>query len=169
MRALITGITGQDGSYLAELLLGKGYEVHGLVRPSTAVDQTWIAPLCADPTIHGKRLFLHPGDLSDPPSLQQLLAETEPHELYHLGGQTHVAASFERPLETGELIGTATLRLLELVRGQRFPAKFFFASSSEIFGQPSEVPQNEHTSIAPISPYGCAKAFATQLVAVYRS
>src|SRR2546421_384807 len=118
MRALITGITGQDGSHLAELLLGKGYEVHGLVRPSTALDQTWIAPLCADATIHGNRLFLHRGDLSDFRSLQQLLADTEPHEVYHLGGQTHVAVSFERPLETCELIGTATLHLLELVRGQ---------------------------------------------------
>jgi GDPmannose 4,6-dehydratase len=168
MRALITGITGQDGSYLAELLLSKGYEVHGVVRQPKTLDQSRIAHLCKDPDLYGRRLLLHQGDLTDPESLCRALEIAHPGEVYHLAGQSHVGLSFEMPEVTAELIGMATVRLLELVRVQKPAPKFFHASSSEIFGQPDHTPQDENTPIEPVSPYGCAKAFATQMVKIYR-
>jgi len=168
MRAFITGISGQDGSYLTELLLAKGYEVHGLVRPQWQPAGSHIAHLCADPHLFRTRLFLHSADLVDAIGVEKVVTQVRPDELYHLAGQTHVGRSFEIPERTTELIANATLRLLEVARKLNPPPKIFHASSSEIFGQPGQAPQNESTPYAPVSPYGCAKAFATQLVGVYR-
>lgn len=166
--ALITGITGQDGSYLTELLLEKGYAVHGVVRRTSNLTRSRIEHLRSNEEIYGKRLFLHYGDLSDGTTLRRIFATVRPTEVYHLAGQSHVGLSFEIPESTSEEIAMATLRLLEIVRDQREPVKFYHASSSEIFGRVAESPQNEETPICPTSPYGCAKAFATQLVRVYR-
>lgn len=166
-RALILGITGQDGSYLAELLLEKGYEVHGAVRRTSAINRSRIQHLANDP-IRNKRLFLHYADLTDPTTLRRVLVRSAPDELYHLAGQSHVGLSFEIPESTCELTAIGTLRLLEMIRDLPKPPKLFHASSSEIFGQPDTSPQDETTPIRPVNPYGCAKAFATQLVAVYR-
>lgn len=166
--ALITGITGQDGSYLAELLLKKGYAVHGVVRRTSNLTRSRIEHLRSDENVYGKQLFLHYGDLSDGTTLRRIFTNVQPAEVYHLGGQSHVGLSFEIPESTSEEIAMATLRLLEIVRDQNQPVKFYHASSSEIFGRASESPQTEKTPIAPTSPYGCAKAFATQLVQVYR-
>lgn len=166
-RALILGITGQDGSYLAELLLEKGYEVHGVVRRTSAMNRNRIQHLSDDP-IRNKRLFLHYADLTDPTTLRRVLVRSEPDEIYHLAGQSHVGLSFEIPESTCELTALGTLRLLEMIRDLAHPPKLFHASSSEIFGQPESSPQDEMTPFAPVNPYGCAKAFATQLVAVYR-
>ena len=167
-RALITGVTGQDGSYLAELLLEKGYEVHGLVRRTSSLDRSRLNHLYADPKIQGHRLFLHYADLDDPTTLRRVLVKAAPDELYHLAGQSHVGLSFEIPESTCEMTAMGTLRLLEMVRDLPKPPRLFHASSSEIFGQPAQIPQNEETPFAPVNPYGCAKAFATQMVSVYR-
>jgi GDPmannose 4,6-dehydratase len=167
-RALITGITGQDGSYLAELLLEKGYTVHGIVRRTSHLLRSRIEHLRRDPKIYGRRLFLHYGDLSDSATLSRIVADVQPMELYHLAGQSHVGLSFEIPESTCEEAAMATLRLLEIVRSQPQPLRFYHASSSEIFGNASEIPQIESTPLRPTSPYGCAKAFATQLARVYR-
>src|SRR5438034_1147163 len=161
-RALITGISGQDGSYLTEMLLDKSYEVHGLVRRTSSLDRSRLNHLYADPTIYGQRLFLHYGDLEDPTTLRRVLIKSAPDELYHLAGQSHVGLSFEIPESTCEMTAMGTLRLLEMIRDLPRPARLFHASSSEIFGEPKVVPQDEETPIAPINPYGCAKAFATQ-------
>jgi GDPmannose 4,6-dehydratase len=166
--ALITGITGQDGSYLSELLLEKGYTVHGIVRRTSNLLRSRIEHLRQDPKIYGQRLFLHYGDLSDAATLRRIFGEVEPSELYHLAGQSHVGLSFELAETTCEEAGMATLRLLELVRDQAPGVRFYHASSSEIFGNARESPQTEETPMRPTSPYGCAKAFATQLVGVYR-
>src|SRR3954469_23505827 len=166
--ALITGITGQDGSYLAELLLGKGYAVHGVVRRTSNLLRSRIEHLRNDETVYGKSLFLHYGDLSDVTALRRIFSEVQPAEIYHLAGQSHVGLSFEIPESTCEEIGMATLRLLEIARDQPKPVKFYHASSSEIFGNAAESPQTEKTPLRPASPYGCAKAFATQLARVYR-
>src|SRR5437667_4069909 len=166
--ALITGITGQDGSYLTELLLGKGYAVHGIVRRTSNLLRSRIEHLRRDAKIYGKTLFLHYGDLSDTTTLRRIFREVQPMELYHLAGQSHVGLSFEIPESTCDEAGMATLRLLEIVRSQPQPLRFYHASSSEIFGSASEIPQTENTPLRPISPYGCAKAFATQLARVYR-
>ena len=166
--ALITGITGQDGSYLAELLLEKGYTVHGIVRRTSNLLRSRIEHLRRDQKIYGRRLFLHYGDLSDSATLSRIVADVQPIELYHLAGQSHVGLSFEIPESTCEEAGMATLRLLEIARAQRQPLRFYHASSSEIFGNASEIPQTESTPLRPTSPYGCAKAFATQLAQVYR-
>lgn len=166
--ALITGITGQDGSYLAELLLGKGYAVHGVVRRTSNLLRSRIEHLRQDENLYGKSLFLHYGDLSDGTTLRRIFAEVRPDEIYHLAGQSHVGLSFEIPESTCEEIGMATLRLLEIARDQGKPVKFYHASSSEIFGNALESPQTESTSFQPASPYGCAKAFASQLARVYR-
>src|SRR5437762_11272450 len=166
--ALITGITGQDGSYLAELLLEKGYEVHGVVRRTSNLVRSRIEHLRRDENIYGKSLFLHYGDLSDVTTLRRIFSEVQPDELYHLAGQSHVGLSFEIPESTCEEAGMATLRLLEIVRDQPRPVRFYHASSSEIFGNATESPQTEKTPLWPASPYGCAKAFATQLARVYR-
>jgi len=166
--ALITGITGQDGSYLAELLLEKGYAVHGVVRRTSNLLRSRIEHLRNDENIYGKSLFLHYGDLSDGTTLRRIFSEVRPAEIYHLAGQSHVGLSFEIPESTCEEIGMATLGLLEIARDQPQALKFYHASSSEIFGNAAESPQTENTALQPASPYGCAKAFATQLARVYR-
>src|SRR5450432_1150323 len=166
--ALITGITGQDGSYLTELLLGKGYSVHGVVRRTSNLSRSRIEHLRADESIYGSRLFLHYGDLSDGTTLRRIFAQVQPAEVYHLAGQSHVGLSFEIPESTCEEIPMAPLRLLEISRAQPQPLWFYHASTSEIFGDATEAPQSEETPLRPASPYGCAKAFATQLLRVYR-
>src|ERR1700682_818263 len=166
--ALITGITGQDGSYLTELLLEKGYTVHGVVRRTSNLLRSRIEHLRRDDKIYDKKLFLHYGDLSDGTTLRRVFQNVQPTELYHLAGQSHVGLSFEIPESTCEEAGMATLRLLEITREQSRPVKFYHASTSEIFGNAAEVPQTEATPLRPTSPYGCAKAFATQLARVYR-
>src|SRR6202047_4711722 len=166
--ALITGITGQDGSYLTELLLGKGYAVHGVVRRTSNLQRSRIEHLRRDEKIYGQQLFFHYGDLSDGTTLRRIFRDVRPAELYHLAGQSHVGLSFEIPESTCEEAGMATLRLLEIARDQPEPVRFYHASSSEIFGEAVETPQTETTPMLPTSPYGCAKAFATQLARVYR-
>ena len=166
--AFITGITGQDGSYLTELLLGQGYEVHGAVRRTSSLERSRLAHLYADATIYNRRLFLHYADLDDPTTLRRVLFKVKPQELYHLAGQSHVGLSFEIPETTCEFTAMGTLRLLEILRDLPDPPRFFHAASSELFGRPTQVPQTETTPFAPINPYGCAKAFATQMVRIYR-
>ena len=166
--ALSTGITGQDGSYLTELLLEKGYAVHGVVRRTSNLLRSRIEHLRRDENVYGKSLFLHYGDLSDGTTLRRIFSAVRPAEIYHLAGQSHVGLSFEIPESTCEEIGMATLRLLEIARDQPEPVKFYHASSSEIFGNATESPQTETTPLQPASPYGCAKAFATHLARVYR-
>ncbi|MGI8438562.1 MAG: GDP-mannose 4,6-dehydratase [Chthoniobacterales bacterium] len=165
--ALITGITGQDGSYLTELLLEKGYAVHGVVRRTSNLLRSRIEHLRSDPALEG-RLFLHYGDLSDGTTLRRIFAEVRPTEVYHLAGQSHVGLSFEIPESTCEEVAMATLRLLEICRDQKQPVRFYHASSSEIFGKAEDSPQTEETPFRPANPYGCAKAFATQMARVYR-
>jgi GDPmannose 4,6-dehydratase len=167
-RALITGITGQDGSYLAELLLDKGYEVHGVVRRTSSIERSRLDHLYRNPEIYGHKLFLHYAELDDPTTLRRVLFKAAPNEVYHLAGQSHVGLSFEIPESTCEMTAMGTLRLLEMIRDMKPAPKLFHASSSEIFGMPNTIPQDEETPFAPINPYGCAKAFATQMVGVYR-
>jgi GDPmannose 4,6-dehydratase len=167
-RALITGITGQDGSYLADLLLEKGYEVHGVVRRTSTLERSRLHHLFLDPAVYNQRLFLHYGDLDDPTSLRRILHKSVPDEMYHLAGQSHVGLSFEMVESTCEMTGMGTLRLLEMLRDMKAPPRLFHASSSEIFGCPETQPQDEQTPFRPTTPYGCAKAFATSLVTVYR-
>jgi len=159
--ALITGITGQDGSYLAELLVEAGYAVHGVVRPTS--DPRNIAHLVKE-----GRVTIHRGDVNDVGGLSEIVTQVRPSQIYHLAGQTHVVRSFEAPEQTLSEIATATARLLEMVRRELPDTRIFHASSAEIFGNPAEQPQTEATPMRPISPYGCAKTFATQLTAVYR-
>src|SRR5437667_4458769 len=161
--ALITGITGQDGSYLTELLLQKGYAVHGIVRRTSNLLRSRIEHLRRDEKIYGKSLFLHYGDLSDTTTLRRIFREVGPSEVYHLAGQSHVGLSFEIPESTCDEAGMATLRLLEIVRDQSPSVKFYHASTSEIFGNASESPQTEETAMRPTSPYGCTKALPTEL------
>jgi GDPmannose 4,6-dehydratase len=165
---LITGITGQDGSYLTELLLEKGYAVHGIVRRTSNLLRSRIEHLRRDPNIYDKTLFLHYGDLSDTTTLRRIFREVQPSEVYHLAGQSHVGLSFDIPESTCDEAGMSTLRLLEIVRDQGQPVRFYHAATSEIFGDAIESPQTEETPMHPTSPYGCAKAFATQLCRVYR-
>jgi GDPmannose 4,6-dehydratase len=166
--ALIMGITGQDGSYLAELLLDKGYVVHGVVRRTSNLLRSRIEHLRSDENLYEHRLFLHYGDLSDGTTLRRIFAQARPREVYHLAGQSHVALSFDIPESTCEEVGMATLRLLEIIRDQPQAVRFYHASTSEIFGHTMESPQTEETPLRPASPYGCAKAFATQLAQIYR-
>lgn len=168
MRALITGVTGQDGSYLAELLLGKGYEVHGVVRRTSALGRSRIDHLYKDVSVYGKSLFLHYAELDDPTTLRRVLLKVVPDEIYHLAGQSHAGLSFEIPESTCEMTAMGTLRILEMVRDLPNLPRLFHASSSEVFGEPASLPQDEDTPLSPINPYGCAKAFATQMVAIYR-
>ena len=169
-KALITGITGQDGSYLTEQLLTKGYEVHGIVRRSSMFNRSRIEHLRGDPEIYGQKLFLHYADLQDATTLRRIFRKVEPQEVYHLAGQSHVGLSFEIPESTCEEVAMATLALLEICRDIGPELRFYHASSSEIFGAPTadEIPQKEETPMRPTSPYGCAKAFATQMTSVYR-
>jgi GDPmannose 4,6-dehydratase len=168
--ALITGVTGQDGSYLSELLIEKGYQVHGIVRRASMFNRSRVEHLRADPTVYGKSLFFHYADLHDVTTLRRLIGKIRPHELYHLAGQSHVGISFEIPESTCDDVAHGTLALLEICRDQDYPIRFYHASSSEVFGRPGEgqVPQTEATPFRPQSPYGCAKAFATDLCRVYR-
>lgn len=166
-RALITGITGQDGSYLAELLLGKGYEVHGLIRRASTFNTHRIAHLYVDPHVAGAQLFLHYGDLTDGSRMAGLLSEIRPHEIYHLAAQSHVRVSFDEPEYTCETTGLGTIRMLEAIRQLRLDTRFYQASSSEMFGS-SPPPQNEETPFHPRSPYGAAKLFAYWTARNYR-
>jgi GDPmannose 4,6-dehydratase len=168
MRALITGITGQDGSYLTELLLAKGYEVHGVVRRTSTLQRPRLDHQVHDQSIYGKRLFLHYSDLTDTTSLRRIIYRVQPTEFYHLAGQSHVGLSFEIPESTCELTAMGTLKILEILRDVSPTPKFLHASSREIFGTPTTSPQNERTPVNPNSPYGAAKAFANQLVKIYR-
>jgi GDPmannose 4,6-dehydratase len=167
-RAFITGIEGQDGSYLADLLLAKGYEVHGLCRRNGNADLVNLQHLTTDPQVFQKTLFLYPGDLDDLESVRVPLELAAADELYHLASQSRVGLSFEKVEETCRITGLGALRLLELARRLPKPPRFFYASSSEIFGSPDRMPQDETTPVAPITPYGCAKAFGTQMTRIYR-
>jgi GDPmannose 4,6-dehydratase len=167
-KALITGITGQDGSYLAELLLEKGYEVHGMVRRSSSFNTGRIDHLYQDPHLPGTRLFLHFGDLNDASSLNIILKKVRPDEIYNLGAQSHVRVSFDVPEYTAEVTGTGTIRLLEAIREIGLTdTRVYQASSSEMFGA-SPPPQNEQTPFYPRSPYGCAKVYSYWIGVNYR-
>jgi GDPmannose 4,6-dehydratase len=161
VRAFITGITGQDGSYLAEHLLERKYEVHGLIRPGCDVSKTHLSE-------HADEIGFHSGDLTDGAALERAISVVGPDEIYHLGGQTHVGRSFDAVEETLAVNGMATVRLLEIARSVCPKARIFNASSSEVFGRPEQMPQDEATPIAPVNPYGCAKALGLQMTRMYR-
>ena len=169
-RALITGITGQDGSYLAELLLEKGYEVHGIIRRSSSFNTQRIDHIYADPHFDDARLFLHYGDLTDSVALVKLLYDLKPDEIYNLGAQSHVRVSFDIPESTGDIVGLGTQRILEAIRetGLVENVRFYQASSSEMYGKVQAVPQTENTPFWPRSPYACAKLYAHWLTVNYR-
>ena len=166
-KALITGITGQDGSYLAELLLARGYEVHGMVRGSSSLNADRIEHLYRDPHEEGVRLFLHLGDLTDGSQLARLIRTVQPYEIYNFAAQSHVQVSFEQPEYTGDVTGLGVTRLLEAIRETGIPTKLYQASSSEMFGD-SPPPQSEDTPLRPRSPYAIAKAHAHRMVRNYR-
>jgi GDPmannose 4,6-dehydratase len=167
-KAFLTGITGQDGSYLAELLLAKGYEVHGLIRRSSTFNTGRIDHLYRDTHEKDARLFLHYGDLSDATNLNLLLRKINPTEIYHLGAQSHVRVSFDMPEYTGDVTGLGTLRLLDAIRDAGVPAKFYQASSSEMYGLVQAVPQSETTPFYPRSPYAAAKVYGYWITVNYR-
>ena len=167
-KALITGITGQDGSYLADLLLEKGYEVHGIIRRASTFNTSRIDHLYQDPHVHGVRLFLHYGDLSDSVNLVKLLYSLKPDEIYHLAAQSHVRVSFDIPEYTSDITGIGTIRILEAIRETGVRPRFYQASSSEMFGKVQAVPQTETTPFWPRSPYGVAKVFAYWATVNYR-
>jgi GDPmannose 4,6-dehydratase len=169
-KALITGITGQDGSYLAELLLAKGYEVHGIIRRSSTFNTARIDHIYRDPHAPDNRLFLHYGDLTDSVALVKLLYQLRPDEIYNLGAQSHVRVSFDVPESTGDIVGLGTQRILEAIRETDLirDVRFYQASSSEMFGKVQEVPQKETTPFWPRSPYACAKVYAHWLTVNYR-
>lgn len=167
-KALITGITGQDGSYLAELLLSKGYEVHGIKRRSSSFNTGRIDAIFPDLHDRDARLFLHFGDLADATSLIKLLYRLQPDEIYNLGAQSHVRVSFDIPEYTGDITALGTTRLLEAIRESGLKPKFYQASSSEMFGNAAEVPQRETTPFRPRSPYGCAKLYSYWMTFNYR-
>jgi GDPmannose 4,6-dehydratase len=167
-KALITGITGQDGSYLTELLLGKGYEVHGVLRRSSMFNRGRIEHLRERGAAAGTELFLHYADLTDHTTLRRIIQRVKPEELYHLAGQSHVGMSFEIPESTCQETAASTLALLEVCRDLETPPRIYHAASSEVFGFPTECPQTETTPFRPVNPYGCAKVFATNLCRVYR-
>ena len=165
--AFITGITGQDGSYLAELLLAKGYEVHGLIRRSSSFNTGRLNDIYQDPHVDNRKLILHYGDLQDSTSLANLIREIKPKEIYNLGAQSHVKVSFEIPEYTADITGTGTIRLLEAIRASGIETKFYQASSSELYGS-TPPPQNEQTPFHPRSPYGSAKIFSYWSTVNYR-
>jgi GDPmannose 4,6-dehydratase len=167
-KALITGITGQDGSYLADLLLEKGYEVHGIIRRASTFNTSRIDHLYQDPHVHGVRLFLHYGDLSDSVNLVKLLYELKPDEIYHLAAQSHVRVSFDIPEYTSDITGVGTIRILEAIRETGVRPRFYQASSSEMYGKVQAVPQIETTPFWPRSPYAVAKIFAYWATVNYR-
>jgi GDPmannose 4,6-dehydratase len=166
--AFLTGITGQDGSYLAELLLEKNYTVHGLVHRPDAVASSNIKHLIGTPDILGKHLFLHNGSFEDATHLRRVISRAKPDEFYHLAGQSSPRISLELPEATVDSVGMATLRLLEILRDLDRPTKFLYASSSEVFGSPPSSPQDELTPVNPTTPYGAAKAFSQQMAKIYR-
>jgi GDPmannose 4,6-dehydratase len=166
-KAFITGITGQDGSYLAELLLSKGYEVHGLIRRSSTFNTSRIDSIFIDPHDPDAKLFLHYGDLSDSEQIANIMYNIKPEEIYHLGAQSHVRVSFDTPEYTGNVTALGTTRLLEAARRSNYPVKFYQASSSEMFGAASP-PQNENTPFHPRSPYACAKLYSYWMTRNYR-
>jgi GDPmannose 4,6-dehydratase len=167
-KALITGITGQDGSYLAEFLLAKGYEVHGVIRRASTFNTGRLDPIYADPHSGKNRLFLHYGDLSDASVLSRLIGKIQPEEIYNLAAQSHVRVSFDSPEYTTDVTATGAVRLLEAIRETGIKPRFYQASSSEMFGKVQEVPQRETTPFYPRSPYGCAKLFAYWITVNYR-
>jgi GDPmannose 4,6-dehydratase len=167
-KALITGITGQDGSYLAEFLLAKGYEVHGIIRRASTFNTGRIDHLYKDPHVNGVRLFLHYGDISDSTNLIKLLYRIQPEEIYHLAAQSHVRVSFDIPEYTGDVTGLGSVRILEAVRETGLKSRFYQASSSEMFGKVSETPQCETTPFYPRSPYAAAKVYAYWATVNYR-
>jgi len=167
-KALITGITGQDGSYLAELLLDKGYEVHGIIRRASTFNTGRIDHLYKDPHINGVRLFLHYGDIADSTNLIKLIYRIQPDEVYHLAAQSHVRVSFDIPEYTGDVTALSTVRILEAIRETGVNSKFYQASSSEMFGKVQESPQRETTAFYPRSPYGAAKLYAHWVTVNYR-
>jgi GDPmannose 4,6-dehydratase len=165
--ALVTGVTGQDGSYLAELLLAKGYEVHGLIRRASSFNTGRLDPIYKDPHESGVHFRMHYGDLSDSGSLVNLVRELEPDEIYHLGAQSHVKVSFDIPEYTADATGMGTVRMLEAIRSSGVSTRFYQAGSSEMFGQ-TPPPQNERTPFHPRSPYGVSKVFAHWITVNYR-
>lgn len=167
-KALITGITGQDGSYLAEFLLKKGYEIHGIIRRSSSFNTERIDHLYIDPHVNGVRLFLHHGDLSDSSNIARLIEKIKPDEIYNLGAQSHVRVSFDTPEYTADVDGIGTLRLLDAIKDLKIKTRFYQASSSELFGKVQEIPQKETTPFYPRSPYGCAKLYAYWITVNYR-
>ena len=171
-RALITGVTGQDGSYLAEFLLGKGYEVHGMIRRSSSFNTERIDPIYQDPHIEGARLKLHYGDLTDANVISKIISEIEPDEVYNLGAQSHVRVSFDMPIYTVETVAMGAMKLIEAVRDHQQrngkQIRYYQASSSEMFGLVRETPQKETTPFHPRSPYSCAKVFAHWITVNYR-
>ncbi len=167
-KALITGITGQDGSYLTELLLDKGYEVHGIIRRSSSFNTGRIDHVFNDPELHDQRFFLHYGDLTDSSNLNRLLEKIKPDEIYNLGAQSHVKVSFEVPEYTAEVDGVGTLRFIDAIKETGIDTKFYQASTSELFGKVQQVPQSEKTPFYPRSPYGVAKLYAYWIIVNYR-
>jgi len=167
-RALITGITGQDGSYLAELLLAKGYEVHGIIRRASTFNTGRLDPIYEDPHASRKRLFLHYGDLSDASALSRLILKVQPDEIYNLAAQSHVRVSFDCPEYTTDITATGAIRLLEAIRETGIKPRYYQASSSEMYGKVMEIPQKETTPFYPRSPYGCAKVYAYWITVNYR-
>ena len=167
-KALITGITGQDGSYLAELLLSKGYEVHGLIRRASTFNTGRLDEIYSDPHASHTRLFLHYGDLSDASNLARLMGKIQPDEVYNLAAQSHVRVSFDCPEYTTDITATGAIRLLEAIRETGIKPRFYQASSSEMYGLVQEVPQTEKTPFYPRSPYGCSKVYAYWITVNYR-
>jgi len=167
-KALITGITGQDGSYLAELLLAKDYEVHGIIRRASTFNTGRLDPIYEDPHASRNRLFLHYGDLSDASAMARLVAKVQPDEVYNLAAQSHVRVSFDGPEYTADITATGVVRLLEAIRETGIKPRFYQASSSEMFGKVQHVPQTEETPFYPRSPYGCSKVFAYWITVNYR-
>ena len=167
-KALITGITGQDGSYLSELLLSKGYEVHGIIRRASTFNTGRLDAIYQDPHESHRRLFLHYGDLADASALARLISKIQPLEIYNLAAQSHVRVSFDAPEYTTDITATGTVRLLEAIRETGINPRFYQASSSEMFGLVQEVPQRETTPFYPRSPYGCAKVYSHWITVNYR-
>ena len=167
-KALISGITGQDGSYLTELLLDKGYEVHGIIRRSSSFNTARIDHIFNDPKLHDNRFFLHHGDVTDASNINRLLEKIEPDEIYNLAAQSHVKVSFEVPEYTAQVDGVGTLRFIDAIRETGLKTKFYQASTSELFGKAQEIPQSEKTPFYPRSPYGVAKLYGYWIIVNYR-
>jgi GDPmannose 4,6-dehydratase len=166
--ALITGITGQDGGYLTELLLEKGYTIHGMIRPTSGIAGTRLGELMDSPAGYADRISLHNAELTDSTSLSLLMDKTDPDEVYHLAGQSHIQISFDLPEYTGETTALGTLRILESIRKRGKEVRFYQAATSEVFGEPEEAPQTERTPFRPVNPYAAAKLYAYSIVGAYR-